>query len=351
MASNNLSAILHGKNDLRLEQRPIPEPGENEVLLRMACVGICGSDVHYLTHGKIGDNAVEVPMTIGHEASGVVAKVGPGVKHLKVGDRVAIEPGVPCRKCDFCKQGSYHLCPDIFFCGTPPHNGNLSQYYKHAADFCYKLPEHVSLEEGALLEPLSVGVHACRRAGVTLGSTVLILGAGPIGLVTLIAAKAMGAAKVLITDINSHRLEVSKKFGADYTLRVSKGIDEKQVANEIRAILGVAPDISIDCCGMESTVVLGLQATRQNGVVVVVGLAETHARIPLRPLFYEIDLRGIFRYCNEYPMALELVASGKTNVKGLITHNFSMKDTLKAFSTAVSGEGNPIKIMIHCNKD
>lgn len=351
MASDNLSAVLYGKNDLRLEQRPIPEPGENEVLLRMACVGICGSDVHYLTHGKIGDNAVQKPMNIGHEASGVVVKLGPGVTHLKVGDRVAIEPGVPCRKCDFCKEGYYHLCPDIIFCGTPPHNGNLCRYYKHAADFCYKLPDHVSLEEGALLEPLSVGVHACRRAGVRLGSTVLILGAGPIGLVTLIAAKAMGAAKVLITDINPHRLEVSKKFGADYTLRVSKGIDKRQVASEIRAILGVAPDISIDCCGMESTVVLGLQATRRNGVVVIVGLAETHARIPLRPLFHEIDLRGIFRYCNEYPMALELVASGRTNVKDLITHNFSMEETLKAFSTAVSGEGNPIKIMIHCNKD
>lgn len=157
----------------------------------MDSVGICGSDVHYLAHGRIGDFVLTKPMIIGHEAAGVVAKLGKKVTTLKVGDRVAIEPGVPYRYCDHCKQGRYNLCADMVFCATPPYDGNLTRYYKHAADFCFKLPDHVSMEEGALLEPLSVGVHACRRAGVGLGSKVLILGAGPIGLVTLLVRKSI----------------------------------------------------------------------------------------------------------------------------------------------------------------
>lgn len=154
----------------------------------MDSVGICGSDVHYLTHGRIGHFILEKPMVIGHESAGVVAKVGKNVKNLVAGDRVAIEPGKPCLSCDLCKEGKYNLCDDMIFCATPPYDGNLTRYYKHAANFCYKLPDHVTMEEGALLEPLSVGVHACRRAGVGLGSKVLILGAGPIGLVTLIVS-------------------------------------------------------------------------------------------------------------------------------------------------------------------
>lgn len=155
-----------------------------EVLLEMDCVGICGSDVHYLVHGRIGDFILEKPMIIGHEASGVVRKLGKNVSSLAVGDRVAIEPGVSCRLCSFCKEGKYNLCREMKFCATPPYDGNLRHFYAHAADFCFKLPDHVTMEEGALLEPLSVGVHASRRAEISLGDCLLILGAGPIGLVS-----------------------------------------------------------------------------------------------------------------------------------------------------------------------
>lgn len=150
----------------------------------MDCVGICGSDVHYLVHGRIGDFIVKDKMIIGHEASGVVKKLGKNVKNLSLNDRVAIEPGVSCRQCQFCKTGKYNLCPDMKFCATPPYDGNLRRFYAHAADFCFKLPDHVTMEEGALLEPLSVGVHANRRAQVGLGDKILILGAGPIGELT-----------------------------------------------------------------------------------------------------------------------------------------------------------------------
>lgn len=224
----------------------------------MDCVGICGSDVHYLVHGRIGDFVLTKPMVIGHEAAGVVAKVGAKVKHLKVGDRCAIEPGVPCYKCEFCKTGKYNLCPDMVFCATPPYDGNLCRYYKHAADFCFKLPDHVTMEEGALLEPLSVGVHACRRAGVGLGSNVLILGAGPIGLVTLLVAKSMGASEVVITDLVQQRLDVAKELGATHTLLMNKDDSALDSAKKVEQLLGVQPDKSIDCCGAESTISLAI---------------------------------------------------------------------------------------------
>lgn len=352
MATDNLTAVLYKVNDLRLEQRPIPVPDDDQVLLQMACVGICGSDVHYLVKGRIGDFIVNEPMIMGHEASGIVAKVGKNVKHLKKGDRVAIEPGVPCRVCEFCKKGKYNLCPDIVFCATPPVHGNLSRYYVHAADFCYKLPDHVSLEEGALLEPLSVGVHACRRGGVELGSTVLITGAGPIGLVTLITAKAMGAAKVLITDIVDHRLGVAKQMGADYTYLSKIGEDEQQTVKAVHSLLGGPPDITIDCSGAESNIRLAFLATKSGGVAVVVGMGAPEVKIPLvNALVREVDIRGIFRYVNEYPIALSMVASGAVKVKQLITHNFSLEETLKAFEIAKTGQGNPIKVMIHPLKE
>ncbi|XP_026678337.1 sorbitol dehydrogenase-like isoform X2 [Diaphorina citri] len=256
---DNLSAVLYGINDLRMEQKPIEDPDDHEVLLEMHCVGICGSDVHYLTHGQIGDFRLSDPMIVGHEASGIVSKVGAKVKHLKVGDRVAIEPGVPCRTCTYCKEGRYNLCRQIFFCATPPDHGNLSRYYRHAADFCHKLPDHVSLEEGALLEPLSVGVHACRRAGVTLGSKVLITGAGPIGLVTLLTARALGASRVVITDILEHKLKTAKEMGADATVLIDRNHSLEEISTHIIELLqGEQPDKTIDCSGIESTIKLGM---------------------------------------------------------------------------------------------
>ncbi|XP_068153185.1 sorbitol dehydrogenase [Drosophila tropicalis] len=348
MAKDNLTAVLHGIEDLRLEQRPIPEIADDEVLLAMDSVGICGSDVHYLQHGRIGPFVLTKPMVIGHEAAGVVAKIGKKVTNVKVGDRVAIEPGVPCRYCDQCKQGRYHLCPDMVFCATPPYDGNLTRYYKHAADFCFKLPDHVSMEEGALLEPLSVGVHACRRGGVGLGSKVAILGAGPIGLVTLLTAQSMGASEILITDLVQSRLDVAKELGATHTLLLTKEQSAEDTVKTVTQKMSAQPDVTIDCCGAESSVRLAILATRSGGVVVVVGMGAPEVKLPLiNALSREVDIRGIFRYCNDYSAALALVASGKVNVKRLVTHHFDIKETAKAFETSRHGLGGAIKVMIH----
>ncbi|XP_036149781.1 sorbitol dehydrogenase [Monomorium pharaonis] len=349
MAKDNLTAILYGINDLRLENTNIEEPEDNEVLLEMGCVGICGSDIHYLVHGRIGDFVLTKPMIIGHESSGIVAKLGKNVKNLKIGDRVAIEPGVPCRMCTFCKEGRYNLCKDIVFCATPPVHGSLRRFYKHAADFCFKLPDHVSLEEGALLEPLSVAVHTCKRGGIGIDSKVLILGAGPIGLVTLLVAKAMGASKVVITDIMENRLNIAKKLGADDTYLVQKDRSEKDTVADIHAIFEGEPNRTIDASGVQASIRLAILATQSGGVVVLVGLGASEVQIPLMSaLVREVDIRGIFRYVNDYSDALSLVASGKVNVMPLITHNYKLEETKQAFETSRTGAGGAIKVMIHC---
>lgn len=348
MSDTNLTVILYKKGDIRLEDCKIPEPGPGQVQICMQHVGICGSDVHYWQHGNIGDFVVRAPMVLGHEAAGVISKLGEGVTSLNVGDRVAIEPGVPCRRCQDCKTGRYNLCPDMAFCATPPYDGNLARYYVHDADFCYKLPDHVSTEEGALLEPLSVGVHACNRAGVTLGSKVLICGAGPIGLVNLLTAKACGAGQVCITDLDDQRLKIAKELGADFTVKVTSK-DPRVVAQQIEACFGEKPSITIECSGAPPSVRTAIYGTRSGGCVVLVGLGPADVELPIVDASVrEVDIRGIFRYVNCYPTALAMVASGKVNVKPLITHRFTLENSVKAFETTLRGEG--IKVMIECKK-
>lgn len=297
MSLENIAVVIHGKNDMRLENRPIPEISSTEVLLLMDCVGICGSDISVLTKGRIGDYILKEPLITGHESSGVVIKVGANVTNLIPGDRVAVEPGIPCRLCSLCKAGNYNICPDLYLCSIPPSNGNLTNYHKHDADFCHKLPAHVTMEEGALMEPLAVGVRACRRGGVTLDSHVLITGAGPVGLVTLLAARAMGASNILITDLSEHRLEIAKQLGADNILLINSNENEKNTVNKIHEIMGIPPNITIDCCGYEATTRLAIFATRSGGKVIIAGLASEDVKIPLVNAFArEIDILGTFTY-------------------------------------------------------
>uniref|UniRef100_W5KCV1 Sorbitol dehydrogenase n=1 Tax=Astyanax mexicanus TaxID=7994 RepID=W5KCV1_ASTMX len=329
MDTDNLSVVLHAKGDLRL------------VLLQMHSVGICGSDVHYWQNGRIGDFVVKKPMVLGHEAAGRVFKVGPGVTHLKPAPRDMDE---------FCKSGRYNLSPTIFFCATPPDDGNLSRYYIHNANFCYKLPDNVSYEEGALIEPLSVGIHACRRAGVTLGSSVLVCGAGPIGLVTLLAAKAMGASQVIISDLSADRLAKAKELGADFLLPVKREDTAQEMAKRVEGILGGMPHISIECTGAESCIQTAIYATRSGGVVVLVGLGAEMATVPiLNAAVREVDIRGVFRYCNTWPVAIAMLASKRVNVMPLVTHRFPLEQAVQAFETSRQGLG--VKVMLKCDKN
>ena len=208
-------AVMLGIGRMGFEERDIPKAKDNEVLVKLEYVGICGSDLHYYETGAIGDYVVKPPFVLGHEPGGTVVEVGKNVKHLKVGDRVALEPGKTCGHCEFCRTGNYNLCPDVVFFATPPVDGVFQEYVAHEADLCYKLPDHVSTMEGALIEPLAVGFHAAMQGGARAGQTAVVMGAGCIGLVTMMALKAMGVSKVYVVDIMEKRLQKALELGAD----------------------------------------------------------------------------------------------------------------------------------------
>lgn len=201
MKENMKTAIMTGIGKMDLVERPIPQPKDDEVLVKIEYVGICGSDLHYYEHGRIGDYIVEPPFVLGHEAGGIVTALGKDVTNLKIGDKVALEPGKTCGQCEFCRTGRYNLCPDVIFFATPPIDGVFQEYATHEARLCFKLPDNVSTLEGALIEPLAVGFHAANQGGAKAGQTAVITGAGCIGLVTLLALKTMGVSKIIVADV------------------------------------------------------------------------------------------------------------------------------------------------------
>lgn len=350
--STNTAAVLYGVNDLRVEPFPLAKDvPDASVRVQMKAVGICGSDVHYLKHGKIGSFVVTSPMVIGHESAGVVVAVGRDVKGLAVGDRVALEPAVPCWGCSAAREGRYNLDPDIRCFATPPYHGSLANFVDHPADFCYKLPDNVSLEEGAFCEPLSVGVHACRRGQVSPGKTVLILGAGPIGLVSLLSARAFGADTIIITDIKQHNLDVAHRLGADHTVLISPTLTGEEAAEEIQQKVPGSIQVVVDCAGFQQTLVTALHAVSPGGRVVLVGMGQDHVEIPSTLISVkEIDLCGSFRYCNTYPLCIKLLQSKKVDVMPLITHRFGFKPEQVAAAFKAASEldsSGAIKVMFN----
>lgn len=349
----NKAAVLHGINDLRLQEWPVAAklpPGQVRVAMR--AVGICGSDVHFLRHGRIGDFVVKAPMVIGHESAGVVAEVGEGVQGLSPGDPVALEPGVPCWHCSAAREGRYNLDPDIHFFATPPVHGSLATFVDHPAELCYKLPQGVTLEEGAMCEPLSVGIHACRRAQVQPGKKVAILGSGPIGLITAMVAAAFGADSIAITDKSSSKLG----FAAQHcprvqTLVVNPDDSPAAVAEQLQqqCFAGSAPECVIDCAGFQQTLETGLRVVAPGGKVVMVGMGQEEMQLPAIILTVkEIDLLGSFRYANTYPLCLSLLASKRVNVLPLITHRFGFdaSGVAQGFETAATSR-DAIKVMFN----
>lgn len=338
------AAVLYKARDLRLEEVPTPEYGPDDVLVKIGSVGICGSDVHYWRTGAIGDFVVKAPMILGHEVAGTVAEVGANVTSLKVGDRVALEPGVPCRRCEQCKTGRYNLCPDVRFFATPPVDGALSDYAVSPADFAYKIPDSLSLDAAALIEPLSVGIHACRRGNLTAGQSVLIAGAGPIGLTSLAAARAFGATEIFISDVRPHRLEIAKKMGATHAFDARE--DAEAVVREATGGRGV--DLAVECAGAEPAFMSCLKTAKSGGAVVVVGLGDDSTyRVPMVELAVkELDLKGIFRYVYTYPAAINLLTSGAVDLDPMITHHFPLDEMLTGFEYAEKGTDGAVKVMI-----
>jgi len=354
----NLSFVLHGIDDVRFEERKVltkDDLRDDQVLVSPRKTGICGSDVHYLKHGKIADFIVKDPMVLGHETSAVVVATGKSVTHLKPGDRVALEPGETCRTCYDCKRGRYELCPDMIFAATPPYDGTLCGFYKLAGDLAYKLPDNVSLEEGAMMEPLSVAVQAVAKIGdIRGGQNVAIFGAGPVGLLAMGVAKALGARRVIAIDIQEDRLKFAKSYAAsdiyipgkpnegeariDYSRRSAEDIKKKFGLTE-RGQEGI--DLAVDCTGAEVCIQTAIYLAKCGGTFVQVGMGNEFIQFPITAMLTkELNVKGSFRYGpGVYPLAIDLVARGLVHLKPLITHRYSFKDAVKAFKTTQEGKG------------
>lgn len=342
-------AVMEGIGKMGYVRRPIPTPKANEVLVKLEYVGICGSDMHYYETGAIGDYVVEPPFVLGHEPGGVVVEVGVDVTHLKVGDRVALEPGKTCGHCEFCKTGRYNLCPDVVFFATPPVDGVFQEYVAHEADLCFKLPDNVSTLEGALIEPLAVGFHAANQGGAHAGQTAVVMGAGCIGLVSMMALKAEGVSNVYVVDIMEKRLEKALELGADHVIN---GKDEDAVEAVMKLTEGKGCDLVIETAGTEFTSRQCVKMTKKGATIVLVGYSKTgEITLPMSlALDKELTFKTVFRYRHIYPMAIEAVAAGKVNLKGIVTDIFDFDDIQNAMDRSISDKANIVKAVVQIAK-
>lgn len=317
------------------EEIDIPQLDSDQVLVKVESVGICGSDVHYYKHGAIGPYIVEKPIILGHELSGVITAVGSDVPKERIGSRVAVEPQRACKVCKQCKAGRYNLCPEIEFYATPPIDGAFCEYVKIQSEFAYDIPANISFDAAALIEPMSVCIWAAQKARIEKGTTVLIAGAGPIGVVMAQVARAFGASEVVVTDVVEHRLEFVKKYGATRTINTSS----ESLGSE-------KFDVFVDACGVPAAVHAGILATGPAGRALLVGLGSDEMMLPVSHIQNnEIIVTGVFRYTNTWPIGIEFLASGKVDLDAIVTHHFGLSDV----EAGLKMTANPaaMKVVIH----
>ena len=345
MEGNMQVALMTGIGQIKMVERPIPQPKDDEVLVKVEYVGICGSDLHYYEAGRIGDFIVKAPLVLGHESGGTVVEVGKNVTHLKVGDRVALEPGKTCGHCEHCRNGRYNLCKDVVFFATPPVDGVFQEYVAHEAGLCFKLPDNVDTMEGALVEPLAVGFHAANIGGAHAGQTAVVFGAGCIGLVTLLALKAEGVSTVYVVDIMPKRLDKAKELGATEVIN-GKDVDAVEKIMELTGGRGV--DLAIDTSGTEFCARQCIYACNKGATIVYVGYSASgemtlpHSQI----LDKELTVKGIFRYRHIYPMAIEAIADGRVPIKKIVTKIFDFPNVKDALDACVQDKANIVKGVI-----
>lgn len=313
-------SVLSGPQEIRLENRPVPEPSADDVLVQVSAVGVCGSDAHYYREGRIGDHVVNGPLVLGHEAAGTIVAVGSAVSDARIGSRVSIEPQRPDPTSAQSRAGRYNLCPAMEFFATPPIDGALAEYVLIQSVFAHDVPDEISDEAAALFEPLSVGIASAQKARVSPGSSVLIAGAGPVGIVTAQVARAFGATEIFVTDIDESRRANATRFGA------TRVIDP--AAEDVR---NLAVDAFIDASGAPRAVVDGIHAVRPAGTVVLVGMGGSDYALPISLIQNrELVLTGVFRYANTWPIARELVRTGLVDLDSMVTARFGLDDVAAA---------------------
>ncbi len=343
------AAVLRAPGRLVIEERPEPTPGPGEVLARIAEVGVCGSDVHYWHEGGLGARRVTGPLILGHETAGEVVALGPGADRLRVGDRVVLEPGVPCGQCVFCRRGEYNLCQDIRFMATPPVDGCLCEFVAWPQDWCYPMPDGMSYAAGALIEPAAVAVFALHLAALRPAASVAILGSSTIGLLTLQCARLAGAGKVIVTDVIPERLERARRFGADAVVD-ARGED---VPARIAALTdGLGADVVFEAAGAEATMQQCVNCARPGGDIVVIGICPQDV-LPINlgdARRRAVRLQFVRRYRHVFPDAIDLAASGRLQLEPLVTHRFPLERVTEAFETALAGGGDVLKVVVEVSR-
>lgn len=339
------SLVLERKGELSLRDFPLEQAvGPADVRIAVHTVGVCGSDVHYYTHGKIGPFVVKAPMVLGHEAAGTVVEVGAEVRHLKLGDRVCMEPGIPNPASRAAKMGIYNVDPDVTFWATPPVHGCLTPQVVHPAAYTYKLPDNVSFAEGAMVEPFAIGMQAALRARIQPGDVGMVVGAGPIGMMTALAALAGGCAKVFVADLAQPKLDIIGRYPGIETINVRQTPAAEAIAE---ATDGWGADVVFECSGA-APAVLGLpQLARPGGAVVLVGMPVDPVPMDIVGLqAKELRVETVFRYANVYDRAIALIAAGKVDLKPLISLTVPFADSVAAFDRAAEGRETDVKIQI-----
>lgn len=341
----NTVAILEKPGKMVIKETDTPTPKDDEVLIEVKYVGICGSDVHGFEHGPyIPPKDPNQVIGLGHECSGIIKKIGKNVKKFTVGQRVCIEPGVPCYKCEFCLSGHYNVCPNVDFMATQPnYRGALTNYLTHPEAMTFHLPENMSLIEGALVEPAAVGIHAAKMAGDILGKTVVILGAGCIGLMTLQACKLKGASKIVVIDILDNRLNKAIELGATATL---KG-DDPQLTEKVKNIVGeYGADIVLETAGSAYTAKKALEVVKRRGKILIVGSIPDGVSIEFLKINREVTIQTVFRYANDFDATINSIANGEFDVNSIADRFFNYQDTQKAFEFSVNNKKDLIKGVI-----
>ncbi len=340
------AVVLEKRGEISLRDYDLDDQmSADDVRIKPAAVGICGSDVHYYREGNIGDFVVKEPMILGHEASGVVTEVGANVKHLKVGDRVCMEPGIPNFKSTETLQGMYNLDPEVAFWATPPIHGCLRESVVHPGSLTFKLPDNVTFHEGALVEPVAIGMHSANKAEISSGDTALVMGAGTIGIVTALAAEASGCSKVFIADIKKEKLDFVIKHYSDRVTAIdlkSQSVNDVLAASDVKQV-----DLLFEASG-SAKVFEGLaDHIKPGGTIVLIGMPSGPVPVDVVSLqAKELTVKTIFRYVNIYPRVINLISSGKLNVKPLVTSTYDFKDAVKAMEYAATLPDDEIKIMI-----